>query len=88
MHFLTSETEVDEILAEEINKELRMLYSEKVFINKHPIEVYFQPNKYQDLMSVGCYDFFKNKWLVGPDFTNQSFNPYKEYFSEIQIKSE
>ena len=88
IHFLTSETEVDEILAEEINKELRILYSEKVFINKHPIEVYFQPNKYQDLMSVGCYDFFKNKWLVGPDFTNQSFNPYKEYFSEIQIKSE
>jgi len=39
-------------------------------------------------MSVGCYDFFADKWLVGPEMTDPSFNPYSEYYKEIHDKSE
>lgn len=45
--------------------------------------MYFQPNKFQDLMSVGCYDVFTGKWLVGPELTSKDFNPYKEYYAEV-----
>lgn len=57
-------------------------------IKKHPIEIYFQPNKFQDFMSVGCYDLKQNCWLVGPELTDMSFNPYSEYYAEIQSKAE
>lgn len=43
-------------------------------------EVYMQPNPFQDLMSVGCYDFLGKRWLVGPDFKDIDFDPYAEYF--------
>ena len=39
-----------------------------------------QANPFQDLMSVGCYDFLNNKWLVGPDLLDTDFDPYAEYF--------
>lgn len=39
-----------------------------------------QANPFQDLMSVGCYDFLNKKWLVGPDFKDMNFDPYAEYF--------
>lgn len=39
-------------------------------------------------MSVGCYDFLKDEWLVGPELIDQSFNPYSEYYKEVQEKSE
>lgn len=87
MHFLSDQYEVSDTEAELINKELKAAYM-KTFIGKHPIEVYFQPNKFQDMMSVGCYDFFKNKWLVGPELTDPSFNPYSEYYKDILLKSE
>lgn len=82
----TSNSEQDN----QINQTLIKAYKSigKIFVGKHPIEVYFQPNKFQDLMSVGCYDLTKNKWLVGPDFTDQSFNPFSEYYQEIQQSSE
>ena len=88
MHFLASSFEGSDEEAEALNKQLREAYAEKVFIAKHPIEVYFQPSKFQDLMSVGCYDFFSGKWLVGPELTSRDFNPYKEYYAEVQAKSE
>jgi len=87
MHFLSDQHDVDEAQAEEINKLIKDVYK-KTFIGSHPIEVYYQPNKFQDLMSVGCYDFFTNKWLVGPELTSKDFNPYKEYYAEVQKKSE
>lgn len=59
-----------------------------LFVSGHPIEVYYQPNKFQDLMSVGCYDLTNHKWLVGPEMTDPSFNPYSEYYKEIQMNSE
>lgn len=33
-------------------------------------------------MSVGCYSFTHKKWLVGPELTEEGFNPYSEYFSK------
>lgn len=86
MHFLSDQYEVDDARAEEINKMIRAVYK-KTFVGKHPVEVYFQPNKFQDMMSVGCYDFFKNKWIIGPELIDQSFNPYSAYYKEIQDKS-
>ena len=51
-------------------------------IGNHPVEVYFQANPYQDLMSVGCYDFIQKMWLVGPDLKPVDFDPYSEFYSE------
>ena len=39
-----------------------------------------QPNPFQDLMSVGCYDFNEDIWLVGPDIKDLNFDPFAEYF--------
>ena len=41
MHFLASSFEGNDEEAEALNKQLREAYAEKVFIAKHPIEVYF-----------------------------------------------
>jgi hypothetical protein len=38
-----------------------------VYIGSHKIEIYFQSNPFQDMMSIGCYDFFKKEWIVGPE---------------------
>lgn len=45
-------------------------------------EIYMQPNPFQDLMSVGCYDFLGRRWLVGPDFMPIGFDPYAKYFDK------
>lgn len=75
--------------SEDLNKILRNEFNilkeknpEQFFINEHPIEVYFQSNPYQDLMSVGCYDVIQNLWLVGPELKTKNFDPYSEYYSE------
>ena len=34
------------------------------------------------MMSVGCYDFLNNIWLVGPELKDTSFDPYAEYFTK------
>ena len=39
-------------------------------------------------MSVGCYDIINHEWLVGPELIDQSFNPYSEYYKEIQLHSD
>lgn len=79
--------------SDDFNKMFRKKFEELVAdkpelgdINGVKTEIYMQPNPYQDLMSVGCYDFFARKWLVGPDFKDPSFDPYAEYF-EKDIKS-
>jgi Nucleotidyltransferase domain. len=74
---------------EEKNGELREWFSrykdenpEDSKIGTHPIEVYFQPNVFQDLMSVGCYDFVGNRWVVGPELKDAGFDPYSEFYDE------
>lgn len=51
-------------------------------IGGHPLEVYLQPNPFQDLMSVGCYDVQEERWVVGPDLKPTDFDPYEEFYSE------
>lgn len=52
-------------------------------IKKHPFEIYFQYNKYQDEMSVGCFDVLTDKWISGPEILDNNFNPYSEYYDGI-----
>lgn len=51
-------------------------------IGGHPIEIYLQPNLFQDMMSVGCYDVQEERWVVGPDMKPTDFDPYEEFYSE------
>lgn len=55
-------------------------------IDGYKTEIYMQANPFQDLMSVGCYDFLNKIWLVGPEFKDISFDPYAEYFN-VDIKN-
>jgi len=89
MHF--SSDEISETDAEEFNKAFRAKFEDefkKIYprgmytIGTHQIEVYFQANPHQDMMSIGCYDFLAKKWLVGPEFVPQDFDPYSEYYHE------
>ena len=41
-----------------------------------------QAHPFQDMMSVGCYDFTNKQWLVGPELKDMSFDPYAEYFTK------
>jgi len=34
------------------------------------------------MMSIGCYDFFKKEWIVGPELLPQGYDPYSEYYNE------
>lgn len=38
-------------------------------------------------MSVGCYDVKEDKWLVGPELKDPSYNPYSELYRDIQAKA-
>ena len=88
VHFLDADvTFNDNMQLEQFQKEVRDRY-QKTYIGKHLIEVYYQDNVFQDYMSVGCYDVLNGEWLVGPEFTDQSFNPYSEYYKEVLAQSE
>lgn len=66
-------------------KELKeALPHDDFYVGTHPIELYYQPNFFQDLMSVGCYDVIKQRWEVGPEMTDPSFDPYSDYYKDIQ----
>lgn len=72
---------------DELNKTLRSTYKQE-FIGKHPIEIYYQDSKFQDYMSVGCYDVINDIWEVGPELADSRFNPYAEYYDEAKKQSE
>ena len=89
LHFCSDTFKPDD--PDEFNKEFRKAFAEEFgpetgsengFIGVHPIEVYFQPNKFQDMMSVGCYDYFGKKWESGPDIKDTAFDPYSEYYED------
>lgn len=75
---------------EELNKEMISEFKKTILkgkngkIKTHPFECYFQPNKYQDYMSVACYDLETEKWISGPEILSEKFNPYEEYYDGIQ----
>ncbi len=56
------------------------------YIGKHPLELYYQENQFQDLMSDGCYNFYTKEWLVGPQLTEIDYNPYSDMMKEIQTE--
>lgn len=68
------------ILKKRFNNEFKQQNPELSYIGVRPIEVYFQQNPLQDLMSVGCYDLLNRRWLVGPDLKDEGFDPYEEYY--------
>ena len=87
IHFSSPKFKKDK--ADEFNNILRKKFEELVAqhpelgeVNGVKTEVYMQPNLYQDMMSVGCYDFSNHKWLVGPELKDTSFDPYAEYFTK------
>lgn len=87
LHF--NSDEIEQVDAEQFNKDLRKQFDvlkknhpEISKLGTHPIELYFQKNPYQDLMSVGCYDFVTGEWLVGPELKDSEFDPYSEYYDE------
>lgn len=51
-------------------------------IGTHPFEVYFQPNPFQCMMSVGCYNFTSKKWEVGPEIKDQGFDPIAHFYKK------
>jgi len=53
--------------------------SEDRFVGLHPIEVYLQLDKNQDLMSDGVYDLLNDSWIKGPTFTDLSYDPYSVF---------
>lgn len=48
---------MNKILRADFEENFKDIHTDKIRIGNHPLEVYFQANPYQDLMSVGCYDF-------------------------------
>ena len=71
------------MLRAELKENFKDMYLADSYIGQHPIEVYFQGNIYQDYMSVGCYDLFRQRWLVGPELKDPKFNPLSEYYRDI-----
>lgn len=55
-------------------------YPEDSKVGSHPFEVFFQPNPFQCMMSVGCYNFTEKKWEIGPDVKDQGFDPIAAYY--------
>lgn len=81
--------EITEESQEGMNRDLRERFArfsednpDAVRIGEHPLEVYFQWNPYQDLMSVGCYDVNENRWLVGPELRDVGYDPVSDYWDE------
>lgn len=80
---------ITEETQEGLNRELRERFAElserdpeAVRVGEHPLEVYFQWNPYQDLMSVGCYDAVGGKWLVGPELKDVGYDPVSDFWDE------
>ena len=49
--------EMNKALRAEFEENFKDLHTDSIRIGSHPLEVYFQANPFQDMMSVGCYDF-------------------------------
>lgn len=86
VHFISKA--IIEEKADELNKIMKNLFKTEYAtqndtkIGTHEIEIYFQTNEFQDMMSVGCYDYLNNEWLVGPEFVSTEHDPYAEYYDE------
>ena len=84
LHFASDTFSPDD--PDSFNRDLRRRF-EEVFagtdcavIGTHPVEVFFQPNRFQDVMSVGCYDVLNRRWESGPQILPAGFDPVAEYY--------
>ena len=85
LHFVMPEFIARHSSADAANAALQIAYRKVTpnVIGTHPVEVYCQPNPYQDYMSVGCYDVKTKEWEVGPDIKPLDFDPYSEYYKDV-----
>lgn len=75
---------------ESFNKRMKADYWENYYptheselmIGTHPIELYVQKNEFKNMASVGCFDILADEWLVGPQYLDPQFDPYKEYYND------
>lgn len=74
---------ITEKTSESINKQIKEIDLSEFHIGVHPFEVFAQPNIYVDMVSVGCFDYLNEKWLVGPMIYDLDFNPIEEYLEDI-----
>lgn len=75
----------DEDSMRELNRKARKTLEEEfgnVEFGGHPVEVYVQNNRFQDMGSRGAYDVGREKWISGPQIRDKGFDPYKEYFEK------
>lgn len=89
IHFYSDEIPKDN--AEEFTKMFKKVFEDEFktshseyewHIANHPIEVYFQSNRFQDYMSVGCYDVVNEFWLVGPELKPLDYDPYSDLYNQ------
>lgn len=71
--------------ADDFNRLFRAAFAERfpgLELGGHPVEVFFQPNPFQDLMSAGCYDVASGGWEAGPRLEDPSADPVAEYYED------
>ena len=72
---------------DEFNVNFRQLFKQhfnNIIIHNYYVELYCQKNKFQDYMSVGCYDVKSNIWEVEPTILPLSYDPYDKYYNKSQ----
>lgn len=84
--------DVDKILNyDEFNLKFKNLFEEQlpnININGYLIEIYCQKNKFQDMMSVGCYDFKTDTWKCGPELQPDKYDPLALYYFKSQKEAQ
>jgi hypothetical protein len=34
------------------------------------------------MMSVGCYDFISDEWIIGPKIVDSNYDPYADFYND------
>lgn len=69
----------------ELNKTARDEFKKRfgdVKFGSHPVEIYIQNNRLQDIGSRGAYDIADGKWISEPQIVDADFDPYEEYYEK------
>lgn len=63
-------------------------YPEEQTLAGHPLEIFFQPNQFQCMMSIGCYNVLEKKWEVGPELAKLDYDPLSEIYKQSQKQTD